>query len=329
VSASVVVRCGGQPTGAEDQSLRHTLGNESDIRLNPSHGSRCASVDDVTVHFDNPAGRLHRILGALQGQPSNILISQAWENTLHAVSGRHLLREIRVLQVMQLPAEIVAKMEDIADDSFDRDFAMRWYDPVQNALASSIWTHGAINQITGRYDAAALGSLEHCSYVLHKFRSEREIPGDTLSEIGDLLSDLIGMLESDSTVDSKLREFLISHARRMQQAVNAYFIVGPTELMERLDQAVGSLTRNKELLIKMQDEAERDEKSASKKFFDVLAKIALALSVTQGLIAIGHSAYSLESHLQHPAVFPAIEAPASASATHYSTPSAPTLPRPT
>ena len=167
-----------------------------------------------------------------------------------------------MLQVLQLPVVIAVQMEEIVDDSFDRDYAMRWYTPVESALASSVWNNGAINQVTGKYDGAALGSLETCSYVLHRFRSEREIPGDTLSEISDLLSELAGMLASDGGVDRKLREFLLPHVRSMQQAISDYFIVGPTDLIAKLDQAVVSFARNIEILVRMQGEAERDEKSA-------------------------------------------------------------------
>jgi hypothetical protein len=250
----------------------------------------------MTVHEDNAAGRLYRILGEFRAQQPGLAIPQAWSNALHVDQRIPLQLERRLLHVLQLPAVISADIETVPDDSFDREFAMRWYQPVQGTFQSCLFSSNRVDSVTSRYNEGIFASLENCSYVLHRFKAE-PVKLDALSGISGLLDDIEHELAVDPDVDPELRAFLAIHVQAMKQAISDFFIIGASGLQEKFDQTIGALYRSPQIVAKAEKEAEADDKSASKKFFEVLAKIALILAVTQSGISVGHSLYGGIEHL--------------------------------
>jgi hypothetical protein len=82
----------------------------------------------VTIYYDNPAGRLHRVLKGLKGvNPASTPVQEAWARVLHAGQKVDMaLLSRRMVQVFQLPAMITYEMDQIDDEHLDRDFALRW-----------------------------------------------------------------------------------------------------------------------------------------------------------------------------------------------------------
>jgi hypothetical protein len=251
----------------------------------------------MTVYRDNAAGRLYDILVELQKQPGHSAVPDAWRGVLRAHPEVPLQLERRMLHVLQLPAKIASEIEAISDDSFDPEFALRWHQPVQRALQNSLFSSGQVAQATSQYNDGALASLEHCSYILHRFKGDPVKSDSDLSEISALLDAIQENLAAGAGIDLELRGFLTVHVQAMKQAISDFFIIGPTGLQDKFDQTLGALYRNPRLAAQAQKEAEADDQSTSKKFFEVLTKIALVLTVAQGFLQLGQSVYAGIEHL--------------------------------
>jgi hypothetical protein len=283
----------------------------ADVRF-PLYVVPTATLRCVTVQYDNPAGRLHRLLEALRVlQPPTMGIRDAWIAATKADVNRSMQLERRVLLVVQLPIKITSLMDSIPDDgSFDREFAMRWFPQVQTAFQNSFFNSGPIDNITGNYNEGTLASLESCSYTLHRFRSEATPTADEISEIQAQVNDLLDSLKSSSDLDPSLRSLLLVHSNAMARAIDDFLIAGSEAMRDQLDQTIGALMRTGYFpQVKAAGEAEED--SAVKKFWLFLGRIALIVSVSTGLLELGHQAYNeLESHSGTPSITRVVELPA-------------------
>lgn len=219
--------------------------------------------------------------------------------------------ERRVLIAIQLPIKAMTLMDDIPDDgSFDREFALRWFPSVQSAFQNVFFNSGQIAQVTGHYNEGTLASLESCSYQLHRFRPEPTPTANELSDIQAQISELLESLKNSPDLNANLRSLLIIHANSMARAIDDFWIAGSEALQDQLDRTIGALIRTSYFpQIKSAGEAEED--SALKKFWQLLGRIALVLSVTTGLLQLGQKAYNeLESHPAVPSITRIVELPA-------------------
>ena len=92
---------------------------------------------------------------------------------------------------------------------------------------------------------------------------------------------------------------------------DAHLKVGEkTSLQDQLDQALGALMRTGRYS-QVRAAGEAEEESATKKFWLLLGRIALVLSISTGLLQLGQKAYSeLEIHPGTPSITRVVELPA-------------------
>lgn len=253
--------------------------------------SDSARLRRVTVYYDNPAGRLHRVLVGLRGPQPHVGIREAWAQVVHADVNEPMQLERRVLIAVQLPARAMSVMDNIPDDdSFDREFVTRWFPSVQNAFKHSFFSAGQVQHITMHYGDGTLRELESCSYILHRFRREPMPSNDDLSGITAQINELRESLRTSSDLAEDLRVLLLTHASAMAQAIDDFEVAGSEALQARLDEAIGALAR-KGYYKQVKEAGEAEEDSPAKKFWQILGRIALALSVTNSFLQLGHTIY--------------------------------------
>ena len=224
----------------------------------------------MTVYDDNPAGRLHRLLGDLRTRQDSEPIQAAWA-TLLRVPGDDSAELARCTsQVLQLPAEIEAEVDKIEEGLYDRDLVMRWKEPVKSTLAATLFTTGQIRQ----FGDGDMTSLEACNDMLHRLRPQRMLTDSELERITALISELEEELKLDHNIDPELRDFLLIHVQTMARALRDLPIRGPVALEEALDQAVGAGFRRTDLTVRSDTSP-----SAWHKFGNLIVVIAAALQI--------------------------------------------------
>jgi hypothetical protein len=250
----------------------------------------------MTVYHDNPAGRLHRVLqGLKEVNPSSVAVKDAWASVLNVQEPARQTDKLsrRIVRVFQLPPQISIETENLDDNDFDRQFAMRWYQPVEKMFAKTLFSTAQIAQVIGSYNEDTLASLEHCSYILHRYRPEPSPSTEDLDSILKLITEIEDEIAGSDDIDAALSEFLLEHVRAMKAAIDDFFIVGARALQERLDQAVGAAVRQPDLMANATNGNEGPEsETVLHKFGALLTRIAVVLSISANLLAIGQAAHA-------------------------------------
>jgi hypothetical protein len=182
----------------------------------------------VTVYFDNPAGRLHRLLTAFQRAASSQPAHGAWATAL-VVPGNDLALLLRRLAlVVELPAQIEAEIAKVDPDEFDQDAVMRWKGPLDPVLGPTLFGHEQSGVVADRIDSSALLSLEQCSFVLHRHRRQPGVIDSDIERLRSLLDDLRTEVEHNLDSELELRDFLLHHTQAMTEALDVLVISGRT-----------------------------------------------------------------------------------------------------
>lgn len=227
------------------------------------------SLATVTVYADNPAGRLHQLLSAFRnadgdGQQFARLLRVAYDDDA-------LMRSFA--QVFALPDDIRSQIGKVDEDNYDPDLAMRWSTDLGKVFGATIF-FGEKNPNSPTF-SEFLASLEYCSFVLHKFLPSRMPSESELEKLKGLISDLLNQLQSDSSIDSDLREFMLDHATAMEYALNDLTARGIVPLEEAFDRAVGALNRRMDITVR----AEANP-GVWKRFGDLLVAVAAVLQIS-------------------------------------------------
>lgn len=233
----------------------------------------------MTVYLDNAAGRLHKLIIDFRSSAlNNNSIPQAWAAALSVkdIANPDFLR--RLAYVFRLPGEIEHEMAKIDEQEYDPDLALRWRGAIRSGVGTaSLFSGLPAGQPAANMDDAVLGSLEHCSYVLHRYRPQRVLSKTELDGINELISELITEIqENEDAMDPSLRDFLFFHASEMMHALSDLTLRGPAALEEALDQAVGAGQRRVDLTVRLETEA---NSGGWTKFLNLLVGVAAVLQI--------------------------------------------------
>ena len=213
----------------------------------------------------------------------------------------------RIVEVFQLPPRVELEMQQIDDELLDREFAMRWWQPVGQAFAETLFSPAQVGQIL-HYDSVSLASLENCSYLLHRHRREAMPSEDDLESVRQLISELEGIVAASGDIDPDLADFLLKHARAMRIAVDDFNFTGSLAIEEEVDEAVGGAIRRGYFPADADaedTEGEPESRQAIKKFWAIITRAALILSMSANLLTLGQAANS--DLASHPEAHAAIE----------------------
>lgn len=264
----------------------------------------------MAMVLDNPAARLHTVLQALNTVPPNTASHNALAQALMADTGDHADFARRISVLLSLPDQVVTEINQV-DEILSRDILLRWYEPVSNALKSSLFFTGPVGQITQRYNEGDLVALHMCSDVLHRHRREALLSDAELDRITKLIDDLRETLLRGEHINSELRDVLLFHVHAMQQAIHDMPLRGTVGLQHAAAQTWGMMAFRPDLVAKQEKNADVWQKLTA-----VLGAVAAALSFGTAtlqaleappapppvnMIVIGGQANPIVQGAQHPA----------------------------
>ncbi len=234
----------------------------------------------MTVHTDNPAGRLHELLTVFGKHASQQAMWQAWAATLQ-VSADDIPGVLRrVAMAYDLPSAIVSEIDRVPDTEYDREFSLRWRHDVQAVLGASLFATEPAATVIRSVSREALFSLEHCSYLLHRFRPQPDVSDQEQQRIAQMVSELEEAVEAEPGMDPDLRIFLLYHAGQMSRALRDLPLRGRAALEDAFDQAVGAANRRMDLT------SQAENAGAWAKFRDLILVIAAILAIASTSLAL-------------------------------------------
>lgn len=218
------------------------------------------------VYLDNPAGRLYRILEAMQKGRQNVNIMEGMAEVLGIVPPFSSAVARAVSEVLNLAGEAEAEVRAL-NDEHNKELLLRWQPKVMDALnamvfqrTSPVLTLGAVAGCYGREDHIA---LEFCSDALRRFRRELAIERDALDRIRGQIADLLVVLESDTALDGELRGLLLRNVRVMLRACDSYDRCGTAGIRDAVNQTIGALVTRPDLVVRRESSPATWQKTAT------------------------------------------------------------------
>ena len=240
---------------------------------------------------NNAANRLHRLLTQAKQLPGNTLMGEAWRKVLRLETDDLSLLLLRLGRLLELPHRVQAELQRV--DAFNPGLHLRWKPAVDKAF-SGLNLGAAIEPFQRLVDQTSLYSLEVCGDLLARFAPERVLEREEISELWDKAQELLQSLDS-SDLPVELDAYLRKHATSIIEALSSYDVVGVSGVQNAVESAVGSIPFNASVLARIREQ----DKPVFRKFWTLLARAALIVSLTTDMVQLGQSVVAL---LPEPAV---------------------------
>lgn len=270
VVAAVVVHLSSRGGAAEHGRQRSERGVSRGIAP-----WRFATLSLVAVLYDNPAGRLLHVFGALKGMPTNTALIDAVTATLHVERHDREALYAAYAGLARLPRLAEAAISEL--ENVNLTLNLRWLSPIQNAISALHRLDNTLDAVTSHYSEADLVSLETCADTLERQRPGREhLDQDSLAEARDLVDKLLKTLHAAKDLDQDTQHLLIRHATAMQVALNLADVVGPEGIRDAAAGALGAA-----VMVAVQHPHDR-QKRPVRAFFEVVQNVANTVTIAAG-----------------------------------------------
>lgn len=245
---------------------------------------------ELKEHHLNPAGRLFEFLTFTRlssEPPTSNVFADYFECQPFSVPFFHAFAEIR-----GLPGQIESALKLLPAE------ALKWYP--QERLTRSLPTLDvaldyfgpntttAVKHFNAQFSEANVLDLESCSQVMQAAWGQDDYKAATtqsaLIRAGELVDQLVALLEADSDVSTSLRIELLDMAARLRLAISLGHVLGPEAAGRERDRVIGLIATQP----KMQAEL-RAKPELKKAVTGILTTLSLVLGIFNGaVLAAGH-----------------------------------------
>lgn len=210
------------------------------------------------VKYDNPAGRLHKILTEARNVPNKAVI-EVWAQVLGAQPGNKtdIIRRVSLMQ--ELFDDIKIKIANI--DGINKELYLSRFNELEAVIKSTNYDAGW-DGIKAHLSDAAMISLAHCAEALSRF-------GETLideNEFTELLNDIDALSEKlrSSSISKPLQHIIIDLLETMRRSISEYRIRGAEGMKREFAYCLGVLLQNH---VQLKAEETKDEVGIFGKIF--------------------------------------------------------------
>lgn len=200
----------------------------------------------MTVHLNNPAGRLHELFSRGQKENGKARADEVWAKLLNVPLGDMPLLLRRLARVMEMPAHLVLALD--REKGINKDLYCRWQTGVQNAL-SMIDLRQPWSSVVGHISELTLMSLEHCDELLYRSTDEPRYDEAQLQALSAEVTELFEAVVA-SDMDADLKAFILRHLQAVLQAIQEVRISGFGPVMSAVEQTLGAGLTHPSLLSK-------------------------------------------------------------------------------
>lgn len=224
------------------------------------------------MKYDNPAERLMLILDAGLKRKGDEPCIQVWHDLLETDGDKARLMT-RLGKLMELPEQIIAVLREISPDAVTWD---QWSTQVGQAFVNQ---NLAQSWQTFRHyiDQNTVQMLRLSSQLLHSKRASAELTAQNLSDIRQQVDTLIQQVISADDVPLELKQYIVAHLKKVQDAIDEYKITGAVAILESVEVMWGHMAT---------DAAYRDfmrKTDAGTTLMDGLVAIASVVTIATGV----------------------------------------------
>jgi hypothetical protein len=226
---------------------------------------------------DNPAGRLVSLVNRIRTYDLGKRSLDVWQKILGADGVLEVAN--RFALVLTLPKAAKDSIESIPD--INHELHLRWVPALQQALAGHSF-NSPMNTFTTPIDGPAMYALEYCADLLSNRRPKKVIEQSELES----LAHKIDQLRQDVAVadlSSAVKEYIFDNLDLISGAIRDYQFVGVRPLERALHATVGSIPFKKQEALQMKGT------DFSKRFWEIVGRIAMILSVVNSAVQLTKS----------------------------------------
>ena len=237
------------------------------------------------MKIDNPAQRLLNIILDGKGlqKPNEIRTRNAWVKILGIEGDEEYILLQRIGEVMALPNRIIK----IMSENFESDHwrTNHWVGKFTKAF-KSLNLNGTWYDFINIIDEQSMTELKMISLLIETKGHVNDLSVEQLEgfiiKVDELKKEII-----DSEIPSNLKEHFVKYLNKIISALDSYKITGIEPIMEAVESTLGHA---------FVDEEYKDAIRTSgfgKKLIDLLSTVANAVTVAEGLPAIGTTIMAL------------------------------------
>lgn len=227
--------------------------------------------------LNNPAARLHVILGKVRGMGPATKAADAWRGILQEGGPQDQLRFLhRFGRVMGLPLLVKNEISQLRD--IDHEMYLRWVPQVEQAFFAQNLS-GTIADMVNRIDQNVLDRIEFCADALARQRPESMVDAKDLAEIRKEVEDLRRDVKV-ADIEVALKEYLCSQLDEVFSAIQDYDVFGILPIRRAVQTAVGAVVLNQERA------RMAAETSIGERVWKVMARLLLITSLTNSVLQI-------------------------------------------
>ena len=186
---------------------------------------------------------------------------------------------------MALPSSIKEAMSYI--DDMDHSIYLRWLPEVEASFSILNFDMQWKNFID-RFNGEIMFGIEVCSDRLSRERPEKTANEDLLADLSKKVNELLSEIDS-ADLSGNVWLYIHDHLVRVKEAIEEYRIRGIEPLESAFQQAVGGVVLSPEIY----KETQRSQKG--KRFWEIMGRLAIVVSLTVGSVQIGKDVVSLLS----------------------------------
>ena len=221
----------------------------------------------MPVNTDNPAGRLLVLLRQAKSYPNVSTCLHVWAQVFDlSINDNHQQYELmhRIWEINQLIDDLEQQVQSLEDDD-DRESFLQPIQRFRNAVPIAAASNTNIQQAFGPITDGDMIVLDFCSRHLHKRTPEPVADPKGLEDLNGEIDRLFEKVNSSSTLEAGLKEFLLVQIESIRRGIQEYRIGGIQRLRETLGSVLGTAMVNQE---KMTADAEE-----LREFIEVTSKL--------------------------------------------------------
>lgn len=222
--------------------------------------------------FDNPAGRLHKLLldaGVPPKASDESKVRVRWAEVLGIEPEDHPTLLARLSKVLALPPQVRVAVEDVPEEEKDDFLAPLPY--IETAFVTLNLDQPWKN--FGRpITPDVMTGLGFCDWLLRKHKTEPHLPDEERERIHKEVRDLFEDVRANED-DDDLRKFLLRHLKAMDDALQEYKISGAPPVEEAIHAAMGD-----GVIRRLRGETP-PRNSRSDRFWRMISRLAITLNL--------------------------------------------------
>ncbi|EOV1641438.1 TPA: hypothetical protein ACPY5Y_000543 [Yersinia enterocolitica] len=238
------------------------------------------------MRLDNPAKRLISILTAAKAySQKDLLARDGWKYILEINDAKEHILLFKIGEVMALPSKVISIMEN----NFESDYwkSTHWSSTL-NTIFRSLNLNGYWDTFTKGIDLQTMTELKMLSLIIETKGHVNDLNSKELHEFKEqfeaIKNDII-----NSSIDENIQKYFVKYLKKIIDAIDNYQICGVEPIMDAIEATIGHAVLDEDYRNVLRSEG------IGKKLIDGLAAIANAVTVAEGLPAIGLSLLALAS----------------------------------